>query len=294
VELVSSGVCATDLYSWLHATPGANLRLGHEPAGIVRAVGVGLLNVTVGDRVTGRFGPAYADYVLAKTDEMIRVPDNVPLDLVLGEPLGCLVEAERRTGARLGDTIAVVGLGFMGLGMLSLLAKRGPSRLVAIDVRRDALDKAEELGATEAYTTDEVPANYRVTDFAKWEMAGGFDVVVEASGTQAGLAMASDLVRAHGVLSILGFHQGQSRTVDIEMWNWKAINVVNAHVRRQSLLSDAIRAGLQLMAAGQFSFAPLVTHRFDLGSLDSALAALRDKPPGFVKAVIDFEHSAEA
>jgi threonine dehydrogenase-like Zn-dependent dehydrogenase len=75
-------------------------------------------------------------------------------------------------------------------------------------------------------------------------------VVVEASGTQPGLDLAGKLVRAHGVLSILGYHQGGPRQVDVGMWNWKAIDVVNAHVRRRADLLESMRIGLELEAEG--------------------------------------------
>lgn len=287
IEVKACGVCASELATWTNAEPGSGRQIGHEPAGIVREVGPGITAVKVGDRVTGRLEPSFAEYVVADEADLAILPDNVPYSLGLGEPLGCIVEAERRTGARLGDRVAVVGLGFMGLTMLGLMARRGPSQLVAIDVRRDALDKALELGADEAHQAEEVPDRYRLTEFTNWETQGAFDVVVEASGTQAGLSLASELVRAHGVLSIVGYHQGGLRSVDVAMWNWKAIDVVNAHVRRRADLAKATKAGLDLIASGRFSFAPLVTHHFRLDELDAAFAALRDKPPGFVKAVID-------
>ena len=97
------------------------------------------------------------------------------------------------------------------------------------------------------------------------------------------------MVRAHGILSILGFHQGGLRQVDVEMWNWKAIDVVNAHVRRHADLMDSMRMGLDLIAAGKFSFAPLVTHHFSLDQVDEAFTALLEKPVGFVKAVVEME-----
>jgi threonine dehydrogenase-like Zn-dependent dehydrogenase len=118
----------------------------------------------------------------------------------------------------------------MGLGFLQLLKLRGPGRIVAIDVRAEAREKARELGTGETYHPDELPDACRLTRVADWEIERGFDVVIEASGTQPGLTLAGELVRGHGVLSILGYHQGGDRQVDMQLWNWKAIDVVNAHV----------------------------------------------------------------
>ncbi len=152
--------------------------------------------------------------------------------------------------------------------------------------RRTWRRRALALGADQAYDPAELPADFELIRFDEWETAKGFDVVVEASGTQPGLTLAGRLVRAHGVLSILGFHQGGPRQVDVEMWNWKAIDVVNAHVRRFADLIESMRIGLDLLALGQLDLATLVTHRYGLDEVDRAFADLRGKPDGFVKAVI--------
>jgi threonine dehydrogenase-like Zn-dependent dehydrogenase len=70
------------------------------------------------------------------------------------------------------------------------------------------------------------------------------------------------------------------------MWNWKAIDVVNAHVRRTADLMESMRIGLDLMAAGLIDFAPLVTHRYGLDAVDQAYRDMRSKPAGFIKGVI--------
>jgi len=163
---------------------------------------------------------------------------------------------------------------------------RGPSRIVAIDVREEARHRALALGADEVYHPDDVPADDLLTRFSEWDSPKGMDVVIEASGTQAGLTLAGNMVRAHGILSILGYHQGNPREVDVEMWNWKAIDVINAHVRRRADLMESMRIGLALLASGLIDLACLVTHRYDLNGVDQAFADLRDKPAGFVKAVV--------
>jgi threonine dehydrogenase-like Zn-dependent dehydrogenase len=232
------------------------------------------------------FAPAFSELAVAHADNLLKLPDGVAFEHALGEPLACLVNAQRRTPVELADRVAIVGLGFMGLGMLQLLKLRGPREIVAIDPREEARAKAFELGATSVYHPDDVPPALTLTDWADWRGPRGVDVVVEASGVEAGLTLAGKMVRAHGILSILGFHQGGMRCVDVEMWNWKAIDVVNAHVRRQADLMQSMRIGLSLIATRQFSFAPLVSHRFGLDEIDQAFTQLLEKPAGFCKAVV--------
>lgn len=286
VRISACGVCASELHPW---TDGANAyprRFGHEPVGTVVAAGPDASGFAEGDRVTGLFKGAYADFVLARTANLLPVPEGVADENALGEPLACLVNAQRRTPVALADRVAFVGLGYMGLGMLQLVKLRGPSRIVAIDVREASREAALRLGAHEALHPDDVPAEYLLTNFGDWESDRGFDVVVEGSGTQPGLDLAGKLVRAHGVLSILGYHQGGPRQVDVGMWNWKAIDVVNAHVRRYADLLESMRIGLALEAAGLIDLGALVSHRYGLDEVDRAYADLRDKPPGFIKAVV--------
>jgi threonine dehydrogenase-like Zn-dependent dehydrogenase len=280
------GVCASELHGWMDPQPNYPARRGHEPAGVVRAVGAGVTRFRVGDRVTGLCAPSFGDVAVAREADLLPIPDGVAFEHALGEPLACLVNAGRRTAVELADQVALIGLGFMGLGMLQLLRLRGPRHIIAIDPRPDARGVALELGAHEAYHPDDVPASYLLTNWGDWQKPVGVDVAIDASGTQAGLTLAGKMVRAHGILSILGFHQGGTRAVDVEMWNWKAIDVVNAHVRRHADLLESMRIGLHLIESGQFSFAPLISHRFGLDDVDGAFTALAEKPAGFLKAVI--------
>ena len=286
IEVLASGVCASELHPWAEGRPGYPHRFGHEPMGVVAGVGPGVDHLREGDRVTGLFKQAYADCCLADAAVLLPVPDRVADEAALGEPIACLVNAQRRTPVELADQVALIGLGYMGLGMLQLLKLRGPRRIVAIDVRQGARARAGSLGADEVYDPVELPVDYRLTAFQDWQSNRGFDVVVEASGTQPGLTLAGELVRAHGVLSIVGYHQGGPRQVDVGMWNWKAIDVVNAHVRRRADLLESMRIGLELTATGQLDLGSLVTHSYGLDEVDRAFGDLQAKPPGFIKAVV--------
>jgi threonine dehydrogenase-like Zn-dependent dehydrogenase len=251
--------------------------LGHEPVGIAQEIGPEVTEVSAGDRVTGRFGPSFSDHLVVDERDLVVVPRDLDLMDSIAEPLGCVVEARRRTPVRSDDAVAVVGAGYMGLLMLELLRVEGVESLVAIDPRADARAIAVRLGAGDAIAPE---------DPSMGDRAGAFDVVIEASGTQAGLDTATGLVREHGVISVLGFHQGGRRTVDMEMWNWKSIDVVNAHVRRTDLLVQAMRQGLELIRRDRIHPARFVTHRFRLEDVDDAFEALASKPDGFIKAVV--------
>jgi threonine dehydrogenase-like Zn-dependent dehydrogenase len=133
----------------------------------------------------------------------------------------------------------VVGAGFMGLLTIGYLAAAG-HRVVAVEPRAKTRQLALELGAEEAAEPDTVPPEWRA----------GFPLVIEATGAQAGLTLAGDLVGVAGTLGIMGYHQseGGRRQVDMRSWNFRCLRVLNLQSRnRQDGLRWIDRA--QRMAA---------------------------------------------
>jgi threonine dehydrogenase-like Zn-dependent dehydrogenase len=278
IQVTRCGVCAGEFADWNAGPAGEqSVTIGHEPVGTVIDTGLAVEHLSIGDMVTGRLEHCFADVACAPATHVIPVPTGVSGDAAIGEPLGCVVDALRRTPVDTGDRSVVIGLGFMGLCLLELLSIGGMSELIATDPRPDARKNATTRGATGTYHPAEISGNSA--------MAARFDVVFEASGTQPGLDLAASLVREHGTLCVLGYHQG-TRQIDMQLWNWKAITVINGHVRDQSRLTDSTRRGLALVAAGKIDYASLFTHHYTLDSLDRAFIDLGEKPTGFVKAVV--------
>lgn len=278
VQVLMNGLCASDLPAWLEGPrTSAPVALGHEPVGRVLEVGAGVDGIAVGDLVTGRLIESFADVIVAPAVDAVVVPPALACESAIGEPLGCVVEALRRARLDTGDRVAVVGLGFMGLVLLQLLATSDIGELVAIDTREDACRAALAHGASIAYSPAEIVGHAGMQD--------GFNVVFEVTGAQAGLDLATSLTRTHGTLDIVGYHQSR-RTVDMQAWNWKALEVINGHVRDRHRLTDSIRRGLDVVASGRIDYQSLITHRYPLSAIDHAYADLRAKPKGFIKAAI--------
>lgn len=111
--------------------------------------------------------------------------------------------------------------------------------------------------------------------------------VIECVGKQWPLDLAGELVGFGGRLVIAGYHQDGPRQVNMQGWNWKGIDVVNAHERDPAVQLRGVREAVEAVASGRLDPAPLYTHRYPLARLDEALDATRDKPEGFVKALIE-------
>src|SRR5690606_14904816 len=105
-------------------------------------------------------------------------------------------------------------------------------------------------------------------------------------GEQATLDLASALVATGGLLAIAGYHQDGPRQVDMQSWNWRGIDVVNAHERDRGVVMAGMRAGVAALADGRIALAPLLTHRLRLDQLGEAFELMRARPDGFLKAVV--------
>jgi L-iditol 2-dehydrogenase len=284
VEVLACGVCTSDLSAWRDHDPGsAPMRLGHEIAGRVVAVGSDATRWSVGDLVTGLGGEGFASLAVMDSAALLPIPAGVEPAHALGEPVAVLEEALSRTPVAAGSRAAVVGLGFMGLGLVQLAKRHAPGLLVGVDPDPARRQRALSLGADLAFAPDEVPAEYlgqagRVAD-------GRFDVVVEATGVTPGLATAGRLVRPFGTLNVVGYHHTGDALMDMDLW-YKAVTVVNGFCPDRTRTIAAMVVALDLIAQRRFSYAPLVTHRYTLDQVDDAFAAMEAAGPDFVKGVL--------
>jgi 2-desacetyl-2-hydroxyethyl bacteriochlorophyllide A dehydrogenase len=298
VRVAACGVCASELDMWEGRTDrGFPILPGHEVSGVVERVGADVSTVRKGDRVavwvTER---GFSEYVAVKAAFCLPA-GGVPLELALAEPLACAVNAVEAADVRLGDDVLVIGAGFMGSLVVRLVALRGPRRLIVADAREEALERARRSGATHTIDVRResvVDVVRSLTDGAPPGTHGdvapedelGADVAFEITGAQAPLHEVGDATRMSGKLVIVGYHQGGTREVPLAAWNWKALEVVNAHFRRVSTIMHGMRTGMRLLTAGRIRMDDLVTHRFGLDDVDRAFAAAHEKPDGFVKSTV--------
>ena len=120
------------------------------------------------------------------------------------------------------------------------------------------------------------------------ELTGGrfCDRVIEAVGKQWPLDLAAELTCEGGRLIIAGYHQDGPRQVNMQLWNWRGFDVANAHERDSAVALQGMRDAIEAIRSGVIDPNKLITHRFPLEKLDEALNATRDRPNGFVKAVV--------
>lgn len=287
IRVRTCGVCTGEIESWAEEGKRYPVRMGHEVAGEIAAVGAEVTEVKPGDLVSAINDSAgFAEFCRTPVERVALLPPQVPVDVAIGEPLACAVNAARRTRADYHDTIVLVGSGFMGLLLMQCLLARSPKRLIAIDTREEALERAPRYGADMTLNAAAPDVKDAVMDLTGGK---GADIVIEASGTQPGLTLCGELVRIRGHLVIYGYHKSGLRQVNMQQWNWKGLDVTNAHERDPMVYVAGMRAGLDLVAQGRVKLAELVTHRFPLEQINEAFSLAHAKPPEYVKATVDMD-----
>jgi threonine dehydrogenase-like Zn-dependent dehydrogenase len=256
---------------------------GHEGWGVVDAVGEGVTGVTAGDSVAALSYQAYAEYDIADANSVVTLPQELAGQPFPGEPLGCAMNVFRRSDIQAGQTVAVIGIGFLG-AILTRLATRAGARVIAISRRPFALELAREMGADVVIPLE----NHTriIQDVQRLTGGEGVDRAIEVVGLQSPLDLAGELTRIRGRLVIAGYHQDGPRQVNMQLWNWRGLDVINAHERDPAVYVEGIRAAVDAVSSGILNPAPLYTHSFQLDQLDQALETARDRPDGFLKALV--------
>ncbi len=288
VETKATGICTSELDIWEGKVGGLEYPrfIGHEPAGVVEAVGSGVTGFSVGDHVTvWSEGKAYAEHFVTPAAYAMKLKESTAFEHALGEPIACATNGVRKADPQLNDSVALVGCGFMGLIMMQVFKARGAGLIIAIDPRDSILELASHLGATHTINPTQQDA---VATIKKLTDGRGVDIGVEAAGKQATLDLTSSIVRMEGKLEVFGFHAGSPREVQWGYWNWMAFTIVNGHVRSAQTYVEGMKIGIGLLEAGKLNMEPLVTHRFPLQEINHAFEYAAAKNEGFVKGVIAF------
>lgn len=293
VRVEASGICGSDLHIYHGRVPvEAGFTIGHEFVGTVIAAGDDVERVAVGDRVLGCFFTAcgtcssclrgdyqrcrngrtfghgsnlgnlegaQAELLLVPHANMTlrRVPEAMSTDVALfaGDVMGTAYHSVATTGMRAGDTVAILGLGPVGLCAVQVALALGSVEVFAIDSVEERLRMAESFGATPLHLTAQDPKR----EIRAATEGLGVDLVVDAVGNPEPLALAISLARDAGTVSGIGAYAGKAE-VPLGLAWLKGLELrlglanVIAHVDRVTAL----------MEAGKLDPAPLVSAHMPL------------------------------
>jgi len=279
---IQSGACG--ICSWDIATARYGEEMhpmapaGHEGVGYIAKLGKGVTGFKEGDRVAGG---GFATLRNLSSQRVYKIPDSPLADEHwIVEPVSCAVTGLDHCRLRAGDRVAVIGTGFMGLLILQGLLHMAIDQLVAIDINQDRLNLAQQLGVPEIF-------NSATTDRAtlvETLKAREFDVVVDTSGSQPGLDLATDIVKRGGLINLFGWLKGKTATFDPTKWHTGGFTVVNSSP--SSRLRDPFPPAIRLIHQGIIDLRPLVTHVVPLVEYSSLMEEILSGEPRYIKGVI--------
>jgi len=216
---------------------------------------------------------AYAEYikvpariVMLNTQE---IPPNITYEeAAVTEPLACVLHGIEKANIKLGDTVAIIGAGPIGLLHLQTAKKVGAEKIIISDLVDDRLQVAQELGANEtvnAKREDPVEKIKRFTD------GYGADVVIEAIGLPATWEQALKMVRKGGtVLEFGGCPPGTEVTVGTELLHYGEVTMLGTFHATPAHFKKA----LNLIASGTVKVKPLITRHMKLDEIKEAFEIL--------------------
>lgn len=287
LRLQGCGVCASSLPVWQGRPwfeyPVPDGTPGHEGWGTVMARGKNVTGLKIGQRVTCLGEHAFAEHLRVAADQVVPLPkalDDMPFP---GEAIGCAMNIFRRADIQPGHNVAIIGAGFLGLLLTELAVDTG-ANVYALSRRQSARDLATELGARETYDTEDWWGNAQKVVEATGGQ--GCDRVIEVTGLQFALDAATEMIAEYGKLIIAGFHQDGLRQVNMQTWNWRGIDVINAHERSTERCIQGIKEAVDATVAGRIHPQRLLTHRFSLSELGDAFKSLETRPDQFIKGWI--------
>ena len=287
VRLQGCGICASHLPVWegrpWFTYPQDAGSPGHEGWGFVDAVGSAVRDIEVGQRVAVMSGHAYAEFDVASCDRVVPLPEELDDEPFPGAPFGRAMNVFERSDVRAGQSVAIVGAGFLGLLLTQLAADAG-AHVVVLSHREFALQLALSMEAEDTVITSDDGSD---ADRALHITSGkGFDRVIEVAGTQSALDVAGAICAVQARLVIAARHQDGMRQIDMEKWRARGLDVVNAHERAMDRHVSGVHKAIVAALEGRLDPFPLLTHTVSLGSLDRGFSLVRERPDGFVKALV--------
>jgi succinate semialdehyde reductase (NADPH) len=224
-----------------------------------------------GKEVRTFLGGGFAEYAIVGENALTVVPPDIDLEKIA--VLGCagLTGYGAVNSARIepGETVAVVGVGGVGLSVVQMLKASGAGRIIALGTKKWKLQRAMELGATDVVNTEEVDPVKAVKEITN----GGADVVIEAGGNEKTVQMALDLVRIGGRVVLVGLPPANAMIpVRIASIVRNGVTIIGNYGGRPRV--DMPRL-LEMVRLGKYDPTKLITGKYRLEEINEAVKLLQ-------------------
>lgn len=325
IKMIAVGLCHSELPQYIGiGTVGISkqgykhalkeipypMDMGHEAVAEVIEVGKNVKRFQAGDKISGRMPGCLRTYAVIKDADipvasamLFRIPDGTEdYRDCISEPLECVVNIVKAASCKVGERIAMVGCGFMGLLTIAGLKKAGASQLTAIDIAAEKLALAKQLGATDCIN----PACCKDIEQTAYEQTGGefYDVVVEFTGSLYGLDEAMAIIRpTHENAVHTDSYRGNAKMIlpsvyvkeepfPVSLGLNMMLKTPIMHVVHPMYDIDLCKNHVQAIKAFVDKETPirqLITHRLPFSQVKQGYDWLVKAPEGYIKGVIDFD-----
>lgn len=288
VKVQVCGVCGATDYHFMMGElenhfplDSFNSSFGHEGVGIVQKVSSDVHDFEVGDRIAF-LGPGYTEYSVVNQKRAVRLSGEISSCEGLAEPLAVVLNTIDHASLSLGDDVAILGTGFMGLLLVQGFSSAGAGRIIVADIDNKKLKVARDVGATHIFNSQEVDP---VKEIKKIVGKGGISTVIEAAGVPATLRQAGEIAGAGGKIIVHGFYP---KPIEIDMFPWhcKELTIINSHPSTDEKLKNLMRKAIKNLEMGKFNVRKLITHRFNLEEIPEMLEIMKRKEH-FIKMIVE-------
>jgi L-iditol 2-dehydrogenase len=313
VKVMAVGICGSDLHYYEHGRIGPYvvtkpIILGHECAGIVAALGGSVTEFRVGDRVAvepgvtcgtceackgGRYNlcphveflatppydGAFVQYIRMRKDMLFPIPDHLSFEeAALVEPFSVGIHAAKRAGLQAGSTLAIMGVGPVGLTAIAAGQAFGAREIIVSDLEPIRLKVARQLGATHALNAREENVVQRIR-----ELTGGrgADVVFETAGSPRALQAGLASLRRGGKLAIVGLPAQEEIPLPIPFIADNEIDIYGIF-----RYVNTYRQGIAFLSSGRAKVGSIITDRYELADTQLAMERASKHKSSVVKTMI--------
>lgn len=313
VKLEYVGICGSDVHYYEHGKIGdfivnGDFILGHECAGTVVAIGKGVKQLQVGDRValepgvtcgqcefckSGRYNlcpdveflatPPYhgcfENYIAFPENMAFKLPSSITTrEGALVEPLSVGMHAAKQGGVTLGSSVVILGAGCIGLTTLLASKAFGAIDITVVDVIPKRLDKALELGATRVINAAEMDAVKLIYELTDGE---GVDIVMETAGAVKTVQQTAYMVKRGGTVVLVGM-----APQDIIEYNFAKLLGKEAEIKTVFRYRNIYPQAIKAMDEGLINVSGIVTHEYSFDEIAEAFDVNINRKNDVVKIII--------
>lgn len=314
VRIRAIGICGSDVHYFLDGRIGDQIVpekfiIGHEASGEIFEAGKNVKSVKKGDRVviepgiscgicqwcvSGRpnlcpyvkflgtppFPGAFREFIVMPEKNVVKLPDDVSFaEGTLSEPLAIALYGVKLSNFLVGDSVAILGAGPIGLSVLFCCKNGGARKIFVTELIKERAEMARKLGADNVYLADKQDIVKEILDATQGR---GVDISFDCAGKQETINQMLDVATIGGKAVIFGIPAEDNVYFDPHLVRRKQLPILS--VRRSAFTTEL---ALELMCKSEIKFSQIITHRFPLEKIQDALELVSSRSEGVIKAIIE-------